>query len=229
MVLSGVVQHIRVPDISNNESTFISSTYRPSQQPNHVNVFANFACKLPFHKTPIPQSDTNKNTYDDSLRQPAFESTSDSSASLHQAAQESQWGHTTSEVHDVHLLHTPQLQASHLATDLADLQALTEVQTVARHITTRCLRRWDGFLAVRAGKDSLDRRKGVWKDKFESVRSAALLLAFRKVNATLQKQVLRAAPEAPEPPGQLADGAVLLCIGPCSVVLCWLCLLGKLT
>ena len=76
-----------------------------------------------------------------------------------------------------------------------------DVKRVAKEIATRCLRRWDAVLAVRAGTDTLGRKKGVWKDKFESVRSAVMLLAFRNVNATLQKQVLRAAPDAPEPPG----------------------------
>jgi len=78
-----------------------------------------------------------------------------------------------------------------------------EVKKIAQDITARCLRRWDGFLAVRAGTDSLGRKKGVWKDKFESVRCAVMLLAFRNVNMVLQRQVLRAVPGAPEPPGQL--------------------------
>ena len=75
-----------------------------------------------------------------------------------------------------------------------------EVKKIAKDITARCLRRWDGFLAVRAGTDSLGRKKGVWKDKFESVRCAVMLLAFCSVNTVLQRQVLRSLPGAPEPP-----------------------------
>ena len=74
---------------------------------------------------------------------------------------------------------------------------------MARHITVRCLRRWDSFLAIRADKDSLGRQAGVWKDKFESVRSAAMLLAFHTVNSLLQKEAMRATPGALAPPGQL--------------------------
>jgi len=92
-----------------------------------------------------------------------------------------------------------------------------EVKKIAKDITARCLRRWDGFLAVRAGTDSLGRKKGVWKDKFESVRCAVMLLAFRSVNTVLQRQVLRAVPGAPEPPGQLC---VLACRFLHSAMLC---------
>lgn len=92
-----------------------------------------------------------------------------------------------------------------------------EVKKIAKDITARCLRRWDGFLAVRAGTDSLGRKKGVWKDKFESVRCAVMLLAFRSVNVVLQRQVLRAVPGAPEPPGQLC---VLNCHSLHSAMLC---------
>ncbi len=100
-----------------------------------------------------------------------------------------------------------------------------EVKKIVKDITARCLRRWDGFLAVRAGTDSLGRKKGVWKDKFESVRCAVMLLAFRSVNAELQRQVLRAVPGAPEPPGQLhvhncycLHSAMLCCV--CAVLCC---------
>ena len=95
-----------------------------------------------------------------------------------------------------------------------------EVKKIAKDITARCLRRWDGCLAVRAGTDSLGRKKGVWKDKFESVRCAVMLLAFRNVNMVLQRQVLRAVPGAPEPPGQLHVLNCHLCILPCCAELC---------
>ncbi len=102
-----------------------------------------------------------------------------------------------------------------------------EVKKIVKDITARCLRRWDGFLAVRAGTDSLGRKKGVWKDKFESVRCAVMLLAFRSVNAELQRQVLRAVPGAPEPSGQLhvhncysLHSAMLCCVVLCCAMLC---------
>ena len=79
--------------------------------------------------------------------------------------------------------------------------ALRGVRKVAAEVTARCLRRWDSFLAIRAGKDSLGRQAGIWKDKFESVRGAALLLAFRMVNTELQRQALRASPGGLDPPG----------------------------
>lgn len=84
---------------------------------------------------------------------------------------------------------------------LQDDLFLMEVRKVAKEISERCLRRWDSFLAVRAAMDSLGNSAGVWKRKFESVRSAVMLLAFRNVNAQLQMQVLRAEPGAPDPPG----------------------------
>ena len=77
-----------------------------------------------------------------------------------------------------------------------------EVQTIAKQITRRCLRRWGSFLAIRAGKDSLGRRPGIWKDKFDGVRSAALLLAYQTVNAKLQQEMVNAATRGiPDPPG----------------------------
>ena len=60
-----------------------------------------------------------------------------------------------------------------------------EMKSVAKQITVRCLRRWDGILGIRAGKDGLGRRFGIWRDKFDGVRYAVLLLAMRKLNQDL--------------------------------------------
>lgn len=60
-----------------------------------------------------------------------------------------------------------------------------EVQRVGREITLRCLQRWDGFMGFRASTDSLGRQSGIWREKFDGVRIASMLLAFRKLNASL--------------------------------------------
>jgi len=60
-----------------------------------------------------------------------------------------------------------------------------EMQSVAKQITIRCLRRWDGLLGIRAGSDGLGRRSGIWRDKFDGVRYGVLLLAMRKLNVNL--------------------------------------------
>ena len=60
------------------------------------------------------------------------------------------------------------------------------LQKVAQTIAVRSLRRWDAFLGFRAGHDGLGRTLGVWKDKFDGVRFAVLLLAMRKLNEQLQ-------------------------------------------
>ena len=59
------------------------------------------------------------------------------------------------------------------------------MKKVAGEIAKWCLWRWDGFLGFRAGSDSVGRRAGVWKDKFESVRCAVLLAAMASLNHTL--------------------------------------------
>lgn len=59
------------------------------------------------------------------------------------------------------------------------------VHRVGKEITLRCLQRWDGFLGFRASKDSLGRQSGIWRETFDGVRFASLLLAFRKLNASL--------------------------------------------
>ena len=61
-----------------------------------------------------------------------------------------------------------------------------ETKKVARQITRRCLRRWDGLLGIRASSDGLGSRAGIWRDRYDTVRCAVLLLAFRKLNQALQ-------------------------------------------
>ena len=60
-----------------------------------------------------------------------------------------------------------------------------EMRTVAKQITVRCLRRWDGFLGIRASSDGLGRRSGIWRDKFDGVHYAVLLLAMHRLKETL--------------------------------------------
>jgi len=60
-----------------------------------------------------------------------------------------------------------------------------DIQQVAKEITLRCLQRWDGVMGFRASSDSLGRQSGIWRDRFDGVRFASLLLAFRKLNAAL--------------------------------------------
>ena len=55
----------------------------------------------------------------------------------------------------------------------------------ARDIMNWCLLRWGGPFGARAGSDSMGTKLGIWNDRFESVRCAVMLLAFRKVNAVL--------------------------------------------
>ena len=59
------------------------------------------------------------------------------------------------------------------------------VQKVAREITLRCLQRWDGFMGFRASRDSLGGKSGIWRERFDGVRFATLLLAFRRLNESL--------------------------------------------
>ena len=60
-----------------------------------------------------------------------------------------------------------------------------DISDAAREITLRCLQRWDGFMGLRASSDSLGRRVGIWRERFDGVRFASLLLAFRQANASL--------------------------------------------
>lgn len=61
-----------------------------------------------------------------------------------------------------------------------------EMKQAASEIARQCLRLWDGFLGIPAGSDSAGAKAGVWRGKFDGVRCAVLLLAFRKLNKSLQ-------------------------------------------
>ena len=67
----------------------------------------------------------------------------------------------------------------------AGAETAEEVQRVGKEIIMRCLQRWDGFMGFRASTDSLGRQSGIWREKFDGVRVASLLLALRKLNASL--------------------------------------------
>ena len=63
-----------------------------------------------------------------------------------------------------------------------------EMKKAASEIARQCLRQWDGFLGIHAGTDSAGAKAGVWRGKFDGVRCAVLLLAFRKMNKGLQNR-----------------------------------------
>ena len=74
----------------------------------------------------------------------------------------------------------------HVDTTLGPTQAM---KNVAKQITVRCLRRWDGFLGIRASADGLGRGSGIWRDKFDGVHYAVLLLAMNRLNETMSYAV----------------------------------------
>ena len=82
--------------------------------------------------------------------------------------------------------HSPDNDNTHVDTMLGPTQ---EMKNVARQITVRCLRRWDGFLGIRASSDGLGRGSGIWRDKFDGVHYAVLLLAMNRLNETLSYAV----------------------------------------
>lgn len=61
-----------------------------------------------------------------------------------------------------------------------------ETKTVARQIIRRCMRRWDGLMGIRASSDSMGNRAGIWRGRYDTVRCAVLLLAFKRLNQALQ-------------------------------------------
>jgi len=66
---------------------------------------------------------------------------------------------------------------------LDDQPPTKEMKDVARDIVTWCFLRWGGPFGARAGSDSMGVKLGIWNDRFENVRCAVMLLAFRQVNA----------------------------------------------
>ena len=63
-----------------------------------------------------------------------------------------------------------------------------EVRRAAAQMTRGCLRRWDGLLGIRAYSDSLGNRAGIWRDRFDIVRCAVLLLGFKNLNQAVASQ-----------------------------------------
>lgn len=61
-----------------------------------------------------------------------------------------------------------------------------KTRSLARQITRRCLRRWDGWLGIRPFSDSLGNRAGIWRDRYGTVRCAVLMLAFQNLHQALQ-------------------------------------------
>ena len=59
-------------------------------------------------------------------------------------------------------------------------EAAEDIRNAAKEIVLRCLQHWDGFLGLCAATDSLGMKTGIWRTRFETVRYASLLLAFRK-------------------------------------------------
>ena len=78
------------------------------------------------------------------------------------------------------------LLAGNPASSWQDEELSPETRKIATDITQRCLRRWDGWLGIRASSDSGGNRAGIWRDRYDTVRCAVLLLAFRKLNQALQ-------------------------------------------
>ena len=69
-----------------------------------------------------------------------------------------------------------------------NLYQIAAAKDVAAAVTLDCLKRWDGFLALRAKVDSNGKRSGIWMDRFETVRFASMLLAMKKINDKLQRR-----------------------------------------
>ena len=88
---------------------------------------------------------------------------------------------------------------SHSGIMLKDDVATDRMKRVAKDITAWCLLRWGGPFGARAGSDSVGAKLGIWNERFESVRYAVLLLAFRKVNAALVAKHQKARTGTDEP------------------------------
>lgn len=67
-----------------------------------------------------------------------------------------------------------------------ELALMPPVRAVAADFVWSCLRVWDGVLGWRALVDSHGKPFGIWLDKFNTVRSASMLLAIQRVNAAIQ-------------------------------------------
>ena len=79
--------------------------------------------------------------------------------------------------------------------DSSHAESMRQVRQATASIAQRCLKHRDQFCGIRAQTDSTGIKAGIWRPRFESVRCAALLLAFRKTNENMQAH--------PVCPGQL--------------------------
>ena len=68
--------------------------------------------------------------------------------------------------------------------------ATPAMQSVAKQMTQRCLRKWDCILAFKPSTDSLGNRQGIWRDKFLGVRASVMLLALNRLNTNLQASAM---------------------------------------
>lgn len=74
-------------------------------------------------------------------------------------------------------------------------ESMRQVRQAAASIAQHCLKHWDQFCGIRAQTDSTGIKAGIWRPRFESVRCAALLVAFGRTNEKMQAH--------PECPGTL--------------------------
>lgn len=68
---------------------------------------------------------------------------------------------------------------------LRDQSPSQAIKDTAKDIVAWCMLRRGGPFGARAGTNSMGAKLGIWSDRFENVRCAVMLLAFRKVNAAL--------------------------------------------
>ena len=73
------------------------------------------------------------------------------------------------------------------------------MKQVTADIAVRCLRRWDGILGMKAGTDSGGAKAGIWRQEYDGVRCAVLVLAMRKKNDDMLASV-------DSPPGESETG-----------------------
>ncbi|KAL0052525.1 hypothetical protein WJX82_003404 [Trebouxia sp. C0006] len=146
MVLSGVVRHVTVADMTDSNATLITSTSQPSP-PLMATPFASPAVKLPFDSASFPQSDISGQVEMTEVSRRDSVPVSDTASSLGRAASVSMLGRSASEQQGVGLLDAARNPEPHNITEQAEYPS-KEVKKIAKDITARCLRRWDGFLAV---------------------------------------------------------------------------------
>lgn len=64
----------------------------------------------------------------------------------------------------------------------------TEMRRAAMQIAQQCLCCWDETFGICPGTDAGGAKAGIWRQKLDDVRCAALLLAFQMLNRNLQMQ-----------------------------------------